>query len=378
MRFLLHHFPDFFLVVLGTSAQVFMLRHMRPPRWVAIVILCVGCALLWGGLAMRSERAYAALPLPMSSFLSAGGFMTLLLSLAFGAAALVLRFFPKPAAHHSPERRGFLLASRAVMLASPIVATGYGVFVQRDSFRLREVDVPIRGLHKDLDGLRLVQLSDVHLSPFLSEKEFARAIDMANETKAHLAIMTGDLITTYRDPLDACLKQLARLRTEAGLIGCLGNHEVYARAEDYATKKAARFGMRFLRSQSEVLNFRGQPVNFAGVDYQKMYGDYLAGAERLIRPGLPNILLSHNPDVFPKAAAKGFDLTISGHTHGGQITVEILNQNVSVARFYTPYVYGLYHEGDASVYVTRGIGTVGVPARLGAPPEVALIRLCAI
>jgi predicted MPP superfamily phosphohydrolase len=378
MRFFLIHFPDFGLAVLGSLAQVFVLRALGAPRWLKLLVLCAGCGLLWGGFLMRSQSLSNSLPLQISSFLSMGGFMTLLLSVAFGGATLVWRLFPKPAAHHSPERRTFLLATRAAVLASPVVATGYGVFIQRDAFRLREIDVPIRGLHPDLNGMRLVQLSDIHLSPFLSEKELARAIDMANETKAHLGIMTGDLITTYRDPLDACIRQVARLRTEGGVVGCLGNHEIYARAEAYATRKAEQYGMHILRSRSEVLNFRGQPLNFAGVDYQKMDEAYLVGAENLVRPGMPNILLSHNPDVFPVAARKGFDLTISGHTHGGQITVEILNQNVSVARFYTPYVYGLYHEGDASVYVTRGIGTVGVPARLGAPPEVALLRLCAI
>jgi predicted MPP superfamily phosphohydrolase len=104
---------------------------------------------------------------------------------------------------------------------------------------------------------------------------------------------------------------------------------------------------------------------------------YLVGAGRLLKPGCYNILLSHNPDVFPVAARQGFPLTLSGHTHGGQITVEILHQYVNVARVFTPYVYGLYREGGAAIYVTRGIGTVGVPARLGAPPEVAVIRLCA-
>jgi predicted MPP superfamily phosphohydrolase len=93
---------------------------------------------------------------------------------------------------------------------------------------------------------------------------------------------------------------------------------------------------------------------------------------------MTNILLSHNPDVFPVAADLGFQATLSGHTHGGQITVEILNRNLSVARFYTPYVYGLYRRSRSTIYVTRGIGTVGLPARLGARPEVALIRLCAI
>ena len=106
--------------------------------------------------------------------------------------------------------------------------------------------------------------------------------------------------------------------------------------------------------------------------------DYLENAGELVQLGMPNVLLSHNPDVFPIARQKGFDLTLSGHTHGGQITFEVLHQNVSIARFYTPYVYGLYEEDGASAYVTRGIGTVGVPARLGAPPEVSLIRLCAI
>jgi uncharacterized protein len=203
-------------------------------------------------------------------------------------------------------------------------------------------------------------------------------VDMANECRAHLALVTGDLITSGSDPLDRCLFQLSRLRSEAGTLGCLGNHEVYADAEDYATAQGRKAGIDFLRSRSRVLSFRGKSLNFAGVDYQRMHEEYLPGAERLIRPAMPNILLSHNPDVFPVAARKGFDLTISGHTHGGQITMEILNQNLSIARFYTPYVYGLYREGASSVYVTRGIGTVGVPARFGAPPEVALIKLCAI
>jgi predicted MPP superfamily phosphohydrolase len=96
-----------------------------------------------------------------------------------------------------------------------------------------------------------------------------------------------------------------------------------------------------------------------------------------VLPGATNSLLSHNPDVFPVAAAKGFDLTIAGHTHGGQINVEILNRDVNIARFFTPYVYGLYRKDRAAAFVTRGIGTIGIPSRLGAPPEVALLRLCA-
>ena len=118
-------------------------------------------------------------------------------------------------------------------------------------------------------------------------------------------------------------------------------------------------------------------MNFAGVDYQKfsLKPDYLRGAEHMIAPDALNILLSHNPDVFPVAAQQGWDLTLSGHTHGGQVNVEILHQNLNLARFYTPYVHGLYQSGRSSIYVTRGIGTIGMPARLGAAPEITVLRL---
>jgi predicted MPP superfamily phosphohydrolase len=86
--------------------------------------------------------------------------------------------------------------------------------------------------------------------------------------------------------------------------------------------------------------------------------------------------MSHNPDVFPVAAEQGWDLTFAGHTHGGQVKVEILGDDLNLARFFTPYVDGLYRNGSSAIFVTRGIGTIGLPARLGAPPEVALIRLC--
>ena len=118
-------------------------------------------------------------------------------------------------------------------------------------------------------------------------------------------------------------------------------------------------------------------MNIAGVDYQKMSArpHYLQGAESMIAPNALNILLSHNPDVFPVAAQQGWDLTLAGHTHGGQVNVEILHQEINLARFYTPYVYGHYRSGNSSIYVTRGIGTIGMPARLGAPPEIAVLRL---
>ncbi len=275
------------------------------------------------------------------------------------------------------KRRSLLHALTGAAVTAPFAIVGFGAIVERTDFQVTDVDVSVPGLHPDLAGLRLVQLSDIHLSPFLSEEEFARAVDMANELRPHLMFVTGDLISVHNDPLDACLRQIARLRADAGVLGCLGNHEIYAGVEDYATEQAARLGIPFLRGEARQLRFGNARLNAAGVDYQRMswHNHYLEGAGQLIAPGALNILLQHNPDVFPTAARQGWDLTLAGHTHGGQVNVEILNRDLNIARFYTPYVRGLYRSGRSAIYVTRGIGTIGMPARIGAPPEITLLRL---
>jgi uncharacterized protein len=201
---------------------------------------------------------------------------------------------------------------------------------------------------------------------------------MANDIRPHITFVTGDLISVKGDPLDKCLELLRGLKADAGVFGCCGNHEIYAGAEDYVGREALRYGMRFLRQEAIPLQFGGSTMNLAGVDHQRRGRPYLVDAELLVAPDAFNLLLSHNPDVFPVAAKKGFDLTISGHTHGGQVQFEVIHPSLNVVRLSTPYVYGTFESGDKRMYVSRGIGTIGVPARVGAPPEVVCLRLCAI
>ena len=348
-------------------------RAPRRRRWAWLVLLTL-VALLVAGFAAGVPSVIRVLPPgPWLAWLRATSLTWGMVSLGLFFGGLVWRRLPK----FNPARRQLLQATGGALAAAPFVAAGFGVFVQRTDIRVRQIDIRLLGLPKDLDGLRLALLSDIHLSPFLSEKDLARAVAMANEAKPHVALVTGDLITGQADPLDSCLRSLSRLRAEAGILGCLGNHEIYAQAEERATDEGRRLGILFLRSESRPLQFGNGKLNIAGVDYQRYRSPYLRRADRLKAAGSVNILLSHNPDVFPVAARQGWDLTLAGHTHGGQVNVEILNQSVNFARFFTPYTYGLYEEGCSALYVTRGIGTVGIPARIGAPPEVALIRLCA-
>jgi uncharacterized protein len=276
-----------------------------------------------------------------------------------------------------PARRRVLQLAGCAAVATPFAALAYGALIQRTNFEIKEVDIPLPGLPDDLHGLRLLHLSDIHLSVFLTEAELARVIDASRELRPHVAFMTGDFISTFGDPLEACIRQLARLKADAGMLGCLGNHERYAQAEQSTVELGARAGIPILRSQACQLRFGKALINVAGVDYQPMSRkqEYLRGAGRLVYPGALNILLSHNPDVFPVAAAQAYNLVLAGHTHGGQVNLEILDRGINPARFFTPYVQGFYGIGRAAAYVTRGIGTIGIPVRIGAPPEISLLRL---
>jgi len=375
MLYRVHFFPGLCLLILGLGLLFQIVRwRIRHTSWRRTMLAAAcGCAvLLILGYLLEFNRVIRHFPLWWSTWLECAAIVESVWLMGLYLGMLAWRRAPE----FSSPRRKFFRTAGASIVAAPIAATGFGI-LQRNRIRISEVKIPIPNLPKDLDGLRIVQVTDVHLSAFLSESEFARAIDMANETRAHVALMTGDLISRTGDPLDACLKQLARLRADAGVVGCLGNHEIYTNSQDYVTLQAGRAGIKFLRSESKALRFGGAAINFAGVDYQKFQSNYLVGAERLIHPGVFNVMLSHNPDVFPVAASQGYDLTIAGHTHGGQVNFEILQQNVNVARYFTPYVRGLYREGNSSIYVSSGLGTIGVPVRLGAPPEISLLQLCA-
>lgn len=371
----IHFFPGLCLLALGLALEIHIVRALLR-RYVRTAWIGTGAALAFGllflGYLLEFDGFARYFPVSWATWLECAAIVELI---ALMVAALRLAV-PANQPEFEPRRRAFFKTAAAGLCVAPAVAAGFGI-VGRNRFRLSEVRIPIADLPQDLDGLRIVQITDIHLSPFLSEQEFARAIDMANETRAHLALVTGDLISRRGDPLNACLRQLARLRAEAGVLGCLGNHEIYTGTSDYVASHGARIGIDFLRSRARLLRFGEASINFAGVDYQRFERPYLQGAERLILPGVLNILLSHNPDVFPVAASQGYDLTIAGHTHGGQVDFEILHQHLNVARVYTPYVAGLYSSGKASVYVSTGLGTIGVPVRIGAPAEVSLLRLCA-
>jgi len=299
-----------------------------------------------------------------------------------------------------PSRRTFFKTASVVAGAAPFLSVMYGFAAERLRYEVRRIEIPLANLPPQLDGLEIVQLSDIHLSSYMTRESVRRAVDMANGVGAHLAVVTGDLITGMHDSLADCIEEVRHLRAPLGVYGCNGNHEIYARAEDLAERLYKQAGMKLLRRESAVITYRGAQLNLIGVDYQRermpsgRKVQMLENLEPLVRRDIPNILLSHNPNSFNRAAELGIELTLSGHTHGGQVKVEILDVSLSPAQFITDYIAGLYHrpllmpsvpkrlgetiklmpnapKGLAALYVNSGLGTVGAPVRLGAPPEIS-------
>jgi predicted MPP superfamily phosphohydrolase len=298
-----------------------------------------------------------------------------------------------------PSRRTFFRTASVVAGAAPFLGVMYGYAAERLRYEVRRVEIPLANLPPELDGMEIVQISDIHLSGYMTREAVRRAVDMANEVGADLAVVTGDLITGMHDSMADCVEEVRHLRAPLGVYGCNGNHEIYARAEDLAERLYRQAGMKLLRSENTVIHYQGAQLNLIGVDYQRERTpggrkmQMLAGIEALVRRDMPNILLSHNPNSFNRAAELGIELSLAGHTHGGQVQVEILDVSISPARFITDYVAGLYHrpllmpdvpkrmgetiklipnapKGLSALYVNRGLGTVGAPVRLGAPPEI--------
>jgi predicted MPP superfamily phosphohydrolase len=314
----------------------------------------------------------------------------------------------KPAAHMDfvpdPSRRTFFRTASVVAGATPFLGVMYGYAEERLRYQVSRVEIPIANLPPQLNGMAIVQISDIHFSSYMTRESVRRVVNMANGVAADLAVVTGDLITGLHDSVADCVDEIRHLRAPLGVYGCNGNHEIYARAEDLAARLFEQAGMRMLRSENAIIPYRGAMLNLIGVDYQRERTpsgrrmQMLANVEPLVRRDMPNILLSHNPNSFNRAAELGIELSLAGHTHGGQVQVEILDVSLSPARFITDYIAGLYHrplsmpdqpmrmgetiklmpnapKGLSALYVNRGIGTVGAPVRLGAPPEITHIVL---
>ncbi len=240
--------------------------------------------------------------------------------------------------------------------------------------------IAIGKLPAEFHGFRIVQLSDIHHSPFLGEGEIAEAVRRANELHSDLTVLTGDYISHSRDYIPGCARELGMLRAPHGVFAVLGNHDHWTDGE-MMHRALAEQGVRVLCNESVRVVLGGSYIRLAGVDDLLVRRDDLQTALQETHRDETRVLLSHNPAIIREAARAGVDLVLSGHTHGGQINWRMLagREDRKTARWLRRpsrrLMRGHAQLGSTQLYVNRGLGTVVVPLRYGCPPEITLIEL---
>jgi uncharacterized protein len=262
-------------------------------------------------------------------------------------------------------------------VALTLLSTVVGLVIAR-SPRLVEVDIPIAHLPKALEGFSIAQISDLHVGPTIKRRFVERIVERVNHLKADLIAITGDLVDGSVSDLSTHTAPLAGLAARHGVYFVTGNHEYYS-GERAWTAELRRLGLTVLKNQHVILQHDGASLLVAGVtDFSAHHFDpaqrsdpaaALFGAAAGTRP---KILLAHQPSSARAAEAAGYDVQISGHTHGGQFWPWNL-----LVRHFQPFTSGLNRLKNLLVYVSRGTGYWGPPNRFGVPAEITRLRLVA-
>jgi len=271
-----------------------------------------------------------------------------------------------------PERRVFI--ARALAGATALGVAGLSAFGFREALgavSVVELEIKLKNLPRELAGFRLVQISDVHIGPLLHKQWLEGVVARIEALQPDLVAITGDLVDGSVEDLREHVAPLARLaKAPRGLFFVTGNHEYYSGADAWIAQLKT-LGVQTLRNERREI---APGLWLAGIDdLTARGGDHAPDLPRALAdrdPAQPVVLLAHQPKQFLEAAEHGVDLTLSGHTHGGQIW-----PFVWLVSLVQPYVAGLHRKGQSQLYVSRGTGFWGPPLRVGAPPEITLLLL---
>jgi uncharacterized protein len=292
---------------------------------------------------------------------------------------------PKPATLNplSPARRRFLEQTALLVSATGFAAAGYGLLYGRQNVQVVRQRIRLARLPKVFEGFRIAQLSDVHIGPFTTADYIRHCVTITNALKADLIVLTGDYICWDPKAEGDAVRVLAGLRAPHGVVGCLGNHEQEGEIEDSITRLFSAQGIRILRQERTAIRLNKETLNLIGIDeargadWESDVYRRLQQVKQLVIPDSVNILLVHYPAVFDYVTelGVGVDLTLAGHTHGGQLSLDWIHRDLNLGLVVTQYTSGWYEKSGAQLYVNRGIGITGFPIRLGARPEITLLEL---
>jgi predicted MPP superfamily phosphohydrolase len=264
-------------------------------------------------------------------------------------------------------RRSLLRIATGVGAGFVVGEASYGALYERHHLELTRADLPCPGLPPALDGLRVGLITDTHYSAYTALPFIARAVALLQQQSPDLVVLGGDYVTRRnRTYIPDAATPFADLRAPHGVFGVLGNHD-----DDVEVPRVLRRrGVTVLRDARTRLTIRGETVDLLGVRYWTHRLDDIA---RIARGRAPfSILLAHDPRRLWEASALRIPLVLSGHTHGGQVSLPLIG---ALAAQKYPVAHGTRVDAETTLFVSRGVGTVLLPCRIDCPPEVAVLTL---
>jgi uncharacterized protein len=272
------------------------------------------------------------------------------------------------ASRRRPRRQGLItlsLSASAPQLSPPPVSPDP---------EITEIDIHMRRLSAAHDGLRIVHLTDIHHSLYTPLEDVERAVKMANHLKPDLIALTGDYVTFSPTYIWPVAQVLGRLQARLGVFAVLGNHDFQVDADEVARALEAH-QIHMLRNSHFALHSGHSRLWLVGVDDLWWDADDLEAGMRHIPARDPKILLCHNPVGVRMAAEHHIDLVLSGHTHGGQVRLPVVGALYTRSKLGKRFIAGWNRLDGTQIYVSRGIGKVLLPVRVGCPPEIACLNL---
>ncbi|HVT35437.1 MAG TPA: metallophosphoesterase [Nevskiaceae bacterium] len=343
---------------------------------IALLLLCTSAVLLPMPLLIRLSRlpTRAADALAWAGYLCMGMFSTLFVLTLLRDALLALAWIAN-AAGADLDLASLARSSALGALALAALVSVVGLVNARRVARVVQVELPIENLPPALAGFSIVQISDIHVGPTIKRGYLDAIVRRVNALEADLVAITGDVIDGSVQHLQPHVAPLQQLRSRHGSYIVTGNHEYYHGVHAWLDEWQ-RLGLRVLHNRGEVIEHGGAKLLIGGVtDFSAHHFDesHRSDAQAAARGDAPvKVLLAHQPRSAPAAEAAGFDLQLSGHTHGGQFWP--WNLFVPMQQ---PFVAGLERLGRLWVYTSRGTGYWGPPIRFGAPSEITRITLVA-
>jgi predicted MPP superfamily phosphohydrolase len=282
-------------------------------------------------------------------------------------------------ARFDSSRRVFLKHGALGLAATTVGATGYGMYHERSSFDERDETFFLQGLHPGLDGFTIALVTDIHSSVTMGREEMEEVVRRMNALQCDLVVVGGDFVDGRLDEVTPFAEAFSGVRARHGVFGVTGNHDYYTQDTATVLREVSACGVQLLRNEHVMVHRDGGEFCLIGVDdpgRQVNSSPPIPGTMDRAPSNVPRILLCHRPYPFQTAASHGVDLMLSGHTHGGQIVLgKFGDLTLTPAAFVSPYLWGRYVRGNAQLYVSRGIGTVGIPVRINCHPEITRITL---